>query len=296
MFFIINPLSGSGRGLTLWKQLSVKLDELDIHYEFALTEFAKHATELALTASLQKIDVLIVLGGDGTLHEAANGLLNNENNITAISVIPVGTGNDFASAYKLSNSIDHFLKRIQQPKLVAQDVIELLDQKGYKNYCISMCGIGFDAFIAREANLKKQHGSRGKLIYIKSALIAVFQYKPVAVQLSYDGKQHRETILTMALGIHKTNGGGLMQCPHAVLNDGLISVTLIKPLSIMDVLRIVPQLFNGKLLAHNKVLSFHTNEIRIEADTEVLVETDGEDAGKLPVSFIVRKKVLSVMV
>jgi YegS/Rv2252/BmrU family lipid kinase len=295
VFFIINPLSGSGKAVKLWNKLHADLDIHQIKYSFAYTEYATHATALALAASQNNFDVLVVLGGDGTLHEAANGLLINEHNKTALSVLPVGTGNDFASAYSINRNTHQFIRRLKEPKFIKQDVLEIRGDNGFSKFCVSMCGIGFDAFIAREANLKKKKGSRGKLIYITSAIKAVFNYKPVILQINDSHKNHTETVLTMALGIHKTNGGGLIQCPHATPNDGLMSITIIKPLSFFDVIRIVPLLLNGKLLTHHKVISFNTDRIQISAHSAVPVETDGEDAGNLPLTFMVKQNALTIL-
>ncbi|MFN5213684.1 MAG: diacylglycerol/lipid kinase family protein [Bacteroidota bacterium] len=294
--FIINPYSGKGKSITLCESLKARIKEIPISCIFTYTEYAQHATALALQASKQGVDVVVVLGGDGTLHEAANGLLQNPDNRTALSVCPVGTGNDFAAAYQLRGQVDSLINRLCHPKYSWQDVIELQDACGWRTYCVSMCGIGFDAFIAREANIKKKSGRRGKLIYLTAALRAIRRYRPVNIQFHYNGINRTETMLSMALGIHKTNGGGLMQCPHAVPDDGFIAVTLIRPLTLPDVLQALPKLFTGKLHTHKKVEVFQTKMITLESAVTVPVETDGEDAGILPVKAIILPGALRVMI
>lgn len=272
------------------------LNNLNGSYSFEITKYSNHAKEIAAEASFKGTDAVIVLGGDGTLNEAANGLLQNTQNQTALSVIPLGTGNDFATSYRLTARVNDCIRRLIEPSSVWQDVIELQLADGSRHYCISMCGIGFDAYIARLANQKKKLGRRGKSVYLMAALNAVLRYKPVSLNITCNGNAIVGSVLSMALGIHQTNGGGLMQCPHAIANDGYISVTQIGALSFTDVLSIVPKLLRGKILTHKKVMAYQTTEIYITSSTDVPVETDGEDCGYLPIRAVLKPRRLKVLV
>lgn len=292
---IVNPLSGRGRGLKKAEEIKQFLKANNIQAEFYETRYSKHAVVIGSQCSERGDDLLAVIGGDGTVHEAANGLLQNSNNRTAITVLPVGTGNDFAFAYKIDADIKKFTTRLIERNYFEQDVMQLNYPDGKVHYCISLCGIGFDATVAKSANEKKKNGKRGKNIYINSALKTVFSFKPQHVQLDYEGKTQALKILTMALGIHRTNGGGLIQCPHAQKDDNLISVTVIKPINILNLIPIVTKLFIGNITTHSRVLSFNTHQIHISADNILFVETDGEDAGQLPIDFKIIPKALKVL-
>lgn len=299
LYFIINPLSGRGRGLKLWQQLSAVLHIECFSFEHHITTYAGHAKQLAMQAATGKADVVVVFGGDGTLHEAANGLLSSTDfdlTKTALTVLPLGTGNDFAAAYGLTADLKALLYRLKNPRFQYQDVIRITNANLDIHYCVSMAGWGFDAYVARLANEQKVKGKRGKSLYIQAALQTVRQYKPQLMTLYIDGNQLTRTILSGAAGIHRSNGGGLLQCPEALRDDGLMHLTLIKPLSLWDILTAVPRLFSGSIQRHPRVETFATRSCRIESEQEVYLETDGEDAGLLPVEMIIEEKRLKVLI
>jgi YegS/Rv2252/BmrU family lipid kinase len=234
-YFIINPLSGNGAGLKVWKHLSALLQHEQFSFEYHITGNSGHAKQLAADAAAQAADAVIVLGGDGTLHEAANGLLSSKHfnpEITALSVLPLGTGNDFAAAYGIKKDVQALLTRCKQPKYRWQDVICIKNAADEIHYCVSMAGWGFDAYVARLVNEQKAKGKRGKWLYLKAALETVRQYKPVTIQLSNHEKVIEIEMLSGAGGIHRSNGGGLLQCPQALPDDGLIHISIIKPLTL----------------------------------------------------------------
>ncbi|MCY7362067.1 MAG: YegS/Rv2252/BmrU family lipid kinase, partial [Ignavibacteria bacterium] len=241
--------------------------------------------------SFQKI---IAIGGDGTVHEIANGILQSQKNIT-LGLIPVGTGNDLAAAYKIGYDIKKNIELIVSDKIFYQDVIEIKSPNlKTDQYVISMMGFGFDADVAGNVNGYKQKGSSGKLVYILSAVKTIFKYEPVEVKIIHDEKETSYKILTMAAGIHRTNGGGIIQCPDAMPDDGFMNVTLIAPLNLWDVITILPKLFSGKIYNHKKVKHFISKQITISG-IGVSAEADGEEVCQLPVTLQVLPKALKVL-
>lgn len=293
-YFIINPTSGRGNAIKVWEEVKSLLNEKQIQYSFSFSQYRKHSIELAKEAAQNGFQKIIALGGDGTVHETANGILQSQKNIT-LGLIPVGTGNDFAAAHKIGYDIKKNIELILSDRIFKQDVIEIKSTNlKTAQYVISMLGVGFDAEVAERVNQYKQKGNGGKMVYILSALKTIFKYKPVQVKFIQDEKETSYKILTMAVGIHRTNGGGIIQCPDAIPDDGLMNITLIAPLNLWDVITILPKLFSGKIYHHKKIKHFTAPQITILSNG-VSAEADGEEVCKLPVTLKVLSKILKVL-
>jgi diacylglycerol kinase (ATP) len=289
-FFIINPRSGKGISTKIWNQLKEILIDKKIELNFSFTEFEKHAIELSAIACINN-DVIIAIGGDGTIHEVANGIINSKLN-RELGMIPVGTGNDFASSHGVPIKLNEQLDLILSDKTKVQDVIEI-QHTSRKLYCISMFGAGLDASIAQKANEKKKIKGGGKSIYISSALQSVFKYKPIKLSFEIDDKLNEVDILTLAVGIHKRNGGGIIQCPDAICDDGYMNLSIIKPLTFIDVLTILPKLYSGKIYSHKKTQHQISKQIMLNNEN-ILSEADGETVGKGNVKLTLVSKAIEV--
>lgn len=302
-FAIVNPVAGSGKGLDDWPLISTLLRENNIVPESVFTERKYHAIELAVEAVSKGFRKIIAVGGDGTLHEVVNGLFIQKTvdpKEVLIAVIAVGTGNDWIRMFGIPKKYSESIKAIAAGHSYLQDVGVISYYKSnYKQsrYMANVAGVGFDAFVNRKYNHLKEEGKKGKWLYLWSALKAVLTYTSTGVKIWVDDKLvTNELLYSATIGIGKYNGGGMIQVPDAVANDGLFDLTSIRKISGLGVLLRLKALYNGKIYNLKKV-SFHRGrKIRLESSPEILVEVDGEALGYSPFEFEVIDRAINVVV
>ena len=167
-FAIVNPVAGSGRGLTDWPQISKLLRDHHIVPEYAFTERKYHAIELAVEAVNNGFRKIIVVGGDGTIHEVVNGLFIQKvvpTQDVLLSVIAVGTGNDWIRMFGIPRKYSEAIRAIVEGHSFLQDVGKIsYYQSSYKQtrYMANVAGVGFGAAVKRRYNHRKGEGKRGK--------------------------------------------------------------------------------------------------------------------------------------
>ncbi|HZG01443.1 MAG TPA: acylglycerol kinase family protein, partial [Chitinophagales bacterium] len=147
--FIVNPNAASGKGLGRWNKLSAALTKHDIFHQAVLTERVGHARELATQLAFTN-ELIVAVGGDGTVHEVANGILESSPGC-ALGVFPVGTGNDFATAWGFKQNVEQHLSLLNQPLFFKQDVLKI-ENGLVKRWCISVADIGLAADVAKRIN------------------------------------------------------------------------------------------------------------------------------------------------
>ena len=216
---IVNPLSGNGRGANIWRVIQSHLQAHQISYLAKLTTQAGEATQHAITL-IQEHDVqrIIIIGGDGTIHEVAGGVsqLQNRTKSCPIAVIPAGTGNDFAKAYGIP---DHPLEALQialsNLKPVQIDLLHAI----HNQVAVNSIGAGFDGMVAKitnEASYKKllNRLGLGKLSYLISILRVLATYQPSTAWLEVDGSVTELPDMWLAAVANIPFYGGSIQiCP-----------------------------------------------------------------------------------
>lgn len=291
-FAIVNPVAGSGKGLTDWPQISKLLRDSHIIPEYVFTEHKYHAIELAVEAVNKGYRRIIVVGGDGTIHEVVNGLYIQKDvapESVMIAVIAVGTGNDWIRMFGIPRKYSEAIKAITAGHSFLQDVgIISYHKSSYKQnrYMANVAGIGFDAFVNRHYNHLKEKGRRNKWLYVWSAFKAVLQYSSTGVKIWIDDQLVvNDLVYSSTIGIGKYNGGGMIQMPDAIADDGLFDVTVIRRVSRFGVLRRFKSLYNGKIYKNSMITLYRGRKIKIESSPEIAVEVDGEALGYSPFEF-----------
>lgn len=300
---IVNPVSGGGRGSKAWPEIYKLLRDNDIVPECLLTEYKYHAIELTVNAINEGFRKILVVGGDGTLHEVVNGLFLQQavpaTDIT-IGVVSVGTGNDWGRTYNFPHEYGQAVETILAGRFFLQDVgLVRYRESGYgqSRYIVNVAGFGFDSFVIEQYDLLKEKGKTGKLIYIWSLLKALITYRSSSVSISVDGQQTvNEVIFSAAVGIGRYNGGGMMQLPLAHPADGLLDLTTIRRISRLRVIRNLGSLFNGTLYNVREVLHHRGRHIKVEGKPDIVLEADGEILGNGPFEFEIVEKGIKVIV
>jgi YegS/Rv2252/BmrU family lipid kinase len=299
---ILNPHAGGGKGSRDWHQIEKLLGAHGLQYELLISKYPKHAILIAKHAVDNGARQLIVVGGDGTLNEVVNGVFQQETCLiekVTIGIIPVGTGNDWIKTFGIPNNYEEAIKKIKEGEAIFQDVGKLTyseNGKANSRYFINMAGFGFDAQVTRIANLMKKKGRSGKWVYHISLLAAYLQYKTHKLNISVNGEQIEELIFSLSVGIGKYNGGGMMQSPHAIPNNGIFEVTLIKKIDIYGILTNLSGLYSGSYIKDSRVLCYKAKEIFISSQKPLFAEVDGESLGQGQFSVEILPRAVQVIV
>ncbi|MBS6459287.1 MAG: diacylglycerol kinase family lipid kinase [Alistipes sp.] len=302
-FVIVNPVAGSGRGLIDFPQISRLLRNDDIRHDAVFTEHKHHATELTVTAANQGYRRIIVIGGDGTLNEVVNGLFIQkavEPREMLLAVIAVGTGNDWVRTFGIPQHYSEAIRAIREERSFLQDVGTVTYTESHytqTRYMANVAGLGFDAHVISTFNHLKMKGYKGGWMYLYSILKSYFRYKSSGARIWVDDKVvFNDLMFSLAIGICKYNGGGVQQLPNALADDGLLDLTIIRPVHWWHIVFRLKKLFNGDIYQIGHVIHAQGRKVRIEAAPSIQLETDGELMGGTPVEVNIRQRAIRVVV
>lgn len=301
-FAIVNPEAGSGKGLKDWPTIKSILESEGVDFSYSITERKYHAVELTISAIREGYRNILVVGGDGTLNEVVNGVFIQSVVATTqitIGVIGVGTGNDWQRTFAIPHDYHGKVISIKNEKTILQDVgkVEFFEARVRQSrYFANAAGVGFDARVAMATNRLKESGRRGKILYISSLLKTLFRYRSTVAKIAIDEQNLGGKIFSMTLGIGKYNGGGMMQVPNALPDDGLFDITIIKKIRRINVLRNIFRLYNGTILNHPRIFGYQGKTITIASKPPVYLEVDGESLGTSPFKFSIVPQSIRVVV
>lgn len=302
-FVIVNPVAGVGRGLDDFPLISKLLRDEHIVCEPVFTEHKFHATELTVSAVKAGYRHIIVVGGDGTLHEAVNGLFIQQEvdpKEVLLAVVAVGTGNDWVRTFGIPNRYQDAVRAIKEQYSFLQDVgVISYEESHYRQsrYMANVAGAGFDAAVNRCFTHLQKKGRRGRWLYVSSMMRTFFRYKSTGMKVWVDDRLvYNNLLFSIAIGICKYNGGGMQQLPDAVADDGMFDVSLIRPIHFWHILFRFRYLFNGGIYRIRHVLQDRGSRIRIESSPEVSVEVDGELLGESPLEFSILHRAIRIIV
>lgn len=302
-FVIVNPISGGGKGLADFPQISHLLRENGIQHDPVFTEHRYHATELTVEAVNRGYRKLIVVGGDGTLNEVVNGLFIQKQCASKdmlLAVIAVGTGNDWVRTFGIPRNYTAVVRAIKEGHSYLQDVgkVTYTESKVKQTrYMANVAGLGFDAYVIKIFNHLKLKGYKGQWLYLYSLLKGYFTAKPSGVNIEVDGEViFKGLLFSLAVGICRYNGGGIQQLPRAIANDGLLDLTLIRPVHWWHVIFRARRLFNGNIYSIGHVQHAQGKEVKITSAPEILLETDGELQGMTPVTITIEPQAVQIVV
>ncbi|MFI3331271.1 MAG: diacylglycerol kinase family lipid kinase [Rikenellaceae bacterium] len=302
-FAIVNPVAGNGKGLKDWPLISKLLRDNGIVPSYAFTERKYHAIELAVEAINKGFRKIIVVGGDGTIHEVVNGIFIQQQVPTSevlLSVIAVGTGNDWIRMFGLPRKYSEAIKAIIAGYSFLQDVSRVTYYESgvqQARYMANVAGYGFDASVNRRYNHLKEKGVHSKWLYLWSMFKAVLKYNTTGMKITVDDKlEVNDLVFSGTVGIGRYNGGGMLQTPCAVADDGLLDLTVIKRISRIGVMLRLKSLFNGKIYKLKMVSLLRGKHVKIESAPEIAIEIDGEALGYSPFEFSVIERAVKVVV
>ena len=282
-FVIINLTSGNGKAKISWPKIKALLEFAGFSFDFAFTESANHNRVLVQDAVNQHINNIICVGGDGTIHNTINGIMEvsaHERSLLTLGVIPIGTGNDWVKTHGISKTIEDAIQTIKAGKILIQDIgkISFLNQKTSPVYFHNLAGVGFDGYVANKVTKYKHYGS---LSYLIGALVGLFAYKNVAATININDQKITTKVLMVLIGLGKYSGGGMRLTSFSQSDNSLFDVTIAKNLSKLDILLNISKLYNGSIVNHKKVMNLKTTNMQviINQQKSPLLQADGEMIG-----------------
>ena len=268
MFHLIyNPVSGqktTQKGLATAEKL---LTERGVPYEKHETQGERDAEAIARILTEKGETDIIVLGGDGTMHEVLNGLVDPA--LCRIGLLPCGTGNDFAERLGLTTDVKASLLKILDGEAKPIDYLEVGGVR-----CMNVAGIGMDVDVLE----RRQKGKlKGKLKYFISLLQSLFAFKGIALEMESEGRIERHEALIAAACNGSQFGGGIRICPTADVSDGKISVVLVECIgSKWEIIKAFMALLKGTILTYPATTEFLCERVTFKPDVPCTVQLDGE--------------------
>lgn len=298
---IVNPRAHGGRSLRTWRVLEPEARRLYPDISVLVTSRAGEEGSLGTRAWEAGAELLIVVGGDGTLSGVVHGLLAGRSGgspLPAIAPLPVGTGGDFARGLGYSGDPRRALHSLSDATPIPTDVGKLTftETPGpLVRYWINQSYIGLGAKVVDRVN-RSTHLS-GSLSYTFASLVEAFRAKPLHVSLRWKGQEipsESSAYVNLMVANGTYSGGGMRTSPRSSLVDGQFEVTTIDPMSRLRLLRGLSKFRDGTYLKLPGVRQWQVETLRVEGTGE-LVEADGEIVGKLPVRYEVLRGALRVL-
>ncbi|MBO9131251.1 diacylglycerol kinase [Bacillus sp. 165] len=276
---IYNPTSGRELFKKHLPETLVKLERAGYETSCHATTGAGDATAAAMAAAERKFDVVIAAGGDGTLNEVINGLVNQPYR-PQFGIIPVGTTNDFARAIGIQRSIDEAVDVICRGKTVPLDI-----GRANNKYFINIAGGGRITELTYEVPSKLKT-VLGQLAYYLKGIEMLPSLHPTYVEMEYDGKELKEEIMMFLITNTTSVGGFEKVAPYASINDGLFDLLVLKKGSVADLIKAASQALRGEHINNPQILYTQASRIKVKAVAEkLMINLDGEYGGDAPMEF-----------
>lgn len=298
--FIVNPKAANGRAGRVWSACGHILKEvLKQPFEVRFTERAGHAVELAREAALQGLDPIVAAGGDGTVNEVVNGL-GEALAHTRLGILSLGTGKDLVKTLGIPPDIRLAAQVIAEGVVRRIDLgrATFMDHQGRQSQrlFVNVGDVGFSgAVVARVNRSSKALG--GFLSYLGGLLTTLATYSNKLVHLTIDELIDEIAVVNAVVVANgQYFGGGMWVAPQARPDDGLLEVAVIGDVGRLEVVGNVPRLYRGTLAEHPKVRYFRGRRVTVTSGDEVLLDLDGEQPGRAPVTFEVLPGALSCLV
>lgn len=276
--FILNPSAGKGAGRRLRDRIYKVIKSKTSDFELIETKGQGDATEIARGSSSS---IVIAIGGDGTVHEVANGIIGTEK---TLGVVPVGSGNDFIKSVQVPKGLSESVECIFRRNVKAIDVGRVEVQNGTEgrsnsliSFFVNGLGIGFDAAVAERTHHISY--ASGTLLYLIAVLQTLGRYKSPKFSIAVDGRRTDSKNLLIAVGNGICAGGGFYLTPDAKVDDGVLDICLIEEISTLGILRLMPSVMRGNHQRQSCVRFEKGKSITVNVSRPTCVHSDGEILG-----------------
>ncbi len=278
---IANPNALSNSCYKHWEEIASKLDELQLDYQFHITEETEKARKLVIDLCQKGHKYIMAMGGDGTVNQIVNAILSSgvPTEDIYLAVLPLGTGNDWCRTHNYPRppleSINIFLRG----QFVRHDVgfVECIQEGKVtsSHYFINIAGFGFDAaIIHKTAHAKSRNNNKG--IYLLTLLKVLFSHQSQRIHIRTEREDIEEDIFSIAVGNGKYNGNGMMQVPMADPTDGKFHIMRLRSIHPLQVIKNIKNLYKGHLEQLPEITYSEASDIYIECSPHTLGEIEGD--------------------
>ncbi len=265
ILFLVNPKSGIQSKADLPKLIENNIDKCKYDYKIEYTRYAGHACELAAEAVENGVDVVVAVGGDGTVNEVGRSLAGSE---TALGILPFGSGNGLARHLGIPLETKKAIDFLNNAESTCVDYGKI---NGQPFFCT--CGVGFDALVSHSFAKGRRRGALG---YFNNMLIDWLNYKPEVYEIETEWSTTKMKAFLIACGNASQYGNNAYITPFASMRDGMLSVTMLTPFTSIDVPAILSRMFGRSLHGDSHMRTFNARWIKIKRKTPGVVHFDGE--------------------
>ncbi len=301
---IVNPASARGKMAARYPQIEQTLRAENFAFDAVFTERRGHAIELTRAALDAGYDLIVAVGGDGTLHEVVNGMMNADgtprNPHALLGVISSGTGSDFVRTANIPRDMILAARHLARADRVSPlDLGEMTfrraDGKETRRFFANVAGMGFDAEVIERLERGGKRGG-GTIPYYSALLATIWNYRNKDAVVRIDDQRIEGRMNSVVVCNGKYFGGGMMVGPNAMLDDGKFDVIILGDLGTLETVMNTPRLYNGTILEHPKITEYRAQTVAVESKQRILIEADGELIGPGPASFRIHPAVLKLRV
>lgn len=263
LLFIINPISGIGKQKTVEQLLERRIPRTGDAYDIAYTEAPKHAIQISKEAT-KTYDVVVAVGGDGSVNEISKGLIGSE---TALGILPSGSGNGLARHLNIPMDLEFALDVIIEGNSKRIDTARIND-----DIFVGIAGLGFDAHVGWEFS---KFGKRGFWSYVQVTSREFMQYKPSEYQISIDGQRFSTEALLITIANSSQYGNDAYIAPEARIDDGFLRICILNKMPLLEIPGFTMRLFNKTINESRHLTTIKGKHIVIEQEGEI-AHVDGE--------------------
>jgi diacylglycerol kinase (ATP) len=265
ILFIINPISGGKQKRNIPSLIDIHLDKTKFNANFSFSEYPGHAAEIASEATNKNFDIVVAVGGDGTINEIA-AMVMQQNKI--LGILPFGSGNGLARYLKIPMNTTRAIQVINSLNIMKMDTATF-NGKPYFN----MAGMGFDAHISSIFAGNKTRGLSG---YIKLGLKEMVNYKPETYTITVDGRTYTRTAFVVSIANSSQYGNNTYISPEASVTDGLLDVCIVKSFPLIKLPKLAYVMLRGITQRSDMVEIIRGKDIHISRVQEAAIHIDGE--------------------
>lgn len=263
--FIMNPISGTQNKAGIPELIERTLDHEQFSYELRLTEHAGHASEIANESKEQGVDIVVAIGGDGTVNEVARAIVHSN---TALGIMPCGSGNGLARHLLLPMNLKKSIEILNRCEIHELDYGII---NGHAFFCT--CGMGFDAFVSQKF---AEAGKRGPITYVENVLREGLKYKPETYEIQDEQGTTRAKAFLISCANASQYGNNAYIAPQASMSDGLLDVIIMEPFDVLEAPQISIEMFNKTLDKNSKIKTFKCQRLHIHRKQPGFIHFDGD--------------------
>jgi YegS/Rv2252/BmrU family lipid kinase len=296
--FLVNPASANGSTGRRWPELARRAAAVGLEGDALLSERPGHLAELAREAALGGASLLVVVGGDGSVNEVANGLAGLPSP-PEVAIVARGTGWDFVRTFAIPRGIEDAariaLDGVTRDVDLGRVTYRAWDGHEAEAVFANVASAGMSGAIAQRAN-ETTKALGGKMSYLWATFAVFARWSATDVRLRVDAQERDGLMFDVVVANGRFLGGGMEMCPDAAPDDGLFDVLTIGDITKLDLVRTMPKIYRGTHLPHPKAELLRGRTVQVETEQPVPIQLDGEQPGTTPVRFEVLERALRLRV